>query len=169
MAIKLVVFDADKTLWSHPNVSDLTLPFKLVNPDVVSDAKGDTFHLFDGIREMLKTLQELGIITTVASWNKSEPVKQALQLFSIGKFFKVVKVEFHPNKHLMIESTLSELAEDEVKPKPEEILYVDDRDLHIDKVRERVGLIHFIQVWVDAKKPGDILEYVEELGKERGC
>ena len=57
-------------------------------------------------------------------------------------------------------------AGDGVKLKPEEILYVDDRDLHVNKVREKVGAIHFIQMWIDAKKPEEILEYVEKAGKE---
>lgn len=169
MTIRLVVFDADKTLWSHPNVSNLTLPFKLVDADTVSDASGETFHLFHGIREVLTTLQKRNIIITVASWNKPEPVQQALKLFNIDKFFRVVKAEFHPNKNLMIESTLSKLADGGVRLKPEEILYVDDRDLHIDKVREKVGAIHFIQMWVDAKNPEEILRYVEEMDKEKSC
>lgn len=162
MAIKLVVFDADKTLWSHPNVSNLTLPFKLVDRNTVSDAEGVTFHLYEGIRELLSKLQRMGVTMTVASWNKPEPVKQALNLFSISCFFKIVKAEFHENKHLMIASTLSELSEDGVKLKSEEILYVDDRTLHIENVRNKVGAVHFIQMWVDAKSPNDILQYVEK-------
>jgi magnesium-dependent phosphatase-1 len=166
LPVKLVVFDADKTLWSHPNVSELTLPFKLVNTGVVSDARGETFHLFNGIRDVLTTLQKRNIMITVASWNKPEPVKKALELFNIDRFFRNVKAEFHPSKHLMIERTLLELAGDGVKLKPEEILYVDDRDLHVDKIREKIGAIHFIQMWIDAKKPEEILEYVEKSGEE---
>ena len=134
---------------------------------MVSDANGETFHLFNGIRDVLTTLQKRNIMITVASWNEPEPVKKALELFSIDKFFRTVKAEFHPNKHLMIKHTLLELAGDGVKLKPEEILYVDDRDLHVDKVKEKVGAIHFIQMWIDAKKPEEILEYVEKVGKER--
>jgi len=160
LAIKLVVFDADKTLWSHPNASSLTLPFKLVNENVISDANGETFHLFDGTREMLGKLQKRKIIITVASWNKPEPVNDALRLFGIDKFFKIVKAEFHPNKHLMIEDTLLELSEEGIKLEPDEILYVDDRTIHLEQVRSRIGAIHFIQMGVDVEKPSEILGHV---------
>ncbi len=162
MVIKLVVFDADKTLWSHPNVSNLALPFKLVDGDTVSDADGVTFCLYEGMRELLSALQRMGVTMTIASWNKPEPVKQALTLLSINRFFRIVKAEFHENKHLMIASTLSELSQEGIPLKPEEILYVDDRTLHIENVRNKVGAVHFIQMWIDAKSPHNILEYVKK-------
>lgn len=169
MTIKLVVFDADKTLWSHPNVSDLTLPFKLVDQNNISDAGGETFHLFEGIRDMLEALRKRNAIITLASWNKPEPVKEALQLLGIEKFFRVVKAEFHPNKHLMVEDILSSLSKDGITLKPDEILYVDDRDMHVDKIRGRIGELHFVQMWVDAKTPRDILEYVKKCESKKGC
>ena len=43
MTIKLVVFDADKTLWTHSDISSLILPFKLVSSNILTDANGETF------------------------------------------------------------------------------------------------------------------------------
>jgi magnesium-dependent phosphatase-1 len=163
MTIKLVVFDADKTLWSHHNVSSLSLPFRLVNCDTLADANGETFWLFQGIRELLEELRTKHIIMTIASWNKPEPVKEALRLFEINPFFMIVKAEFHPDKHHMIESTISELAEKGTKIRPNEILYIDDRTIHLENVRKMLGPIHFIQMWVDVKKPRDICEFLEKL------
>ena len=54
MVIKLVVFDADMTLWTHPDISSLVLPFKLVSRDVLTDANGKTCQLFDGMHELLE-------------------------------------------------------------------------------------------------------------------
>lgn len=160
MGIKLVVFDADKTLWSHSNVSDLTLPFKLVRRGVISDANGETFHLFEGIVRVLEELQNRNVIVALASWNKLQQVEEALRLFEIDKFFKFVKAEFHPKKHLLIEAILSELSQKGVRIRPVEILYVDDRTLHLKQVRRTVGPLRFLHMWVDAKTPAGILEHL---------
>lgn len=163
MTIKLVVFDADKTLWSHHNVSALTFPFKLLDKDTISDAKKQTFHLFEGIRELLSELQQRNILIVLASWNKPEPVKKALQLFAIAKFFSIIEAEFHPNKHLLIKEILSDLSKEGVELRIEEILYVDDRKLHLTKTLGEVGQLHFLQMWVDTKNPDDVLKYIDGM------
>jgi magnesium-dependent phosphatase-1 len=163
LAIKLVIFDADKTLWSHPDISMLTLPFRLINGNTISDAKTETFRLFAGIHELLSELQRRNVIIALASWNEAKPVNEALRLFGIEKFFKIVKAEFHPNKHFMIENILSELLKEGIKIKPDEILYVDDRTIHLEKIVERIGPLHFVQMWVDVKTPNEILKLIEHI------
>lgn len=163
MVIRLVVFDADKTLWSHRNVSSLVLPLKPINQNVISDAEGETFHLFNGIRKLLIELKKKKVIITLASWNKPEPVKEALRLFEIDKFFKYVKAEFHPKKYLLIRDILSELSKEDIKVNLDEILYIDDRTLHLEQITRRIGRPHFLQMWVDVKTPNDILKYVGKV------
>jgi magnesium-dependent phosphatase-1 len=163
MTIKLVVFDADKTLWNHRDISSLILPLKLVSRDIVADANGETFQLFEGVRELLESLENKKVIITMASWNKPEPVEEALRLLRIDRFFQIVKAEFHPNKYVMIESIISELAKRGIELKSNEILYVDDRTLHLEQIRSKIGPIHFIQMWIDAKTPNEIMEYVEKM------
>jgi magnesium-dependent phosphatase-1 len=146
MNIKLAVFDADKTLWSHPNVSDLALPLRLINTNMLADANGEEFQLFDGIRELLSKLQAKSILMTIASWNKPEPVREALRLFEIDSFFTIVKAEFHPEKHQMIANTILELADRGIEVRPNEILYIDDRTIHLENIRKKLGPINFIQM-----------------------
>ena len=167
MAIKLVVFDADKTLWTHPNVSSLILPFELVGKDMITDANGETFQLFNGIYELLESLKNKKIIIAMASWNKPEPVKEALRLFAIDQFFKIVKAEFHPDKYLMIENIISELARMGIELNAREILYVDDRTLHLEQIIKKIGPLHFIQMWLDVKAPSEIMEYVEKVDNNK--
>ena len=168
MVIRLVIFDADKTLWSNPDVSKLTFPFSLVNSDVVSDAKGETIRLFDGIRELLSILTRRNIVIALASWNRPRPVQEALRLFQIRRFFRVVKAEYHPNKHLMIGDILSESLRQGLQLRSDEVLYIDDNRRHIDDVRKSVGPIHFIHMWVDVDSPNAILEHVDKLEKHGG-
>lgn len=163
MTIKLVIFDADKTLWSHHDVSALTFLFKLLDKNTISDAKKQTFHLFEGIRELLSELQKRDILIVLASWNKPEPVEKALQLFAIGEFFSIIKAESHPNKHLLIKEILSILSKDGIKLRTGEILYIDDRTLHLAKTLGEVGQLHFLQMWVDTKNPNDILKYIDGI------
>ncbi|MEM3292941.1 MAG: magnesium-dependent phosphatase-1, partial [Metallosphaera sp.] len=35
--IKLVIFDADKTVWDHYNISEFEAPLKLVDENVLQD------------------------------------------------------------------------------------------------------------------------------------
>lgn len=167
MNIKLAVFDADKTLWSHPNVSDLALPLRLVDSNTIADANGEEFQLFDGIRELLSKLHAKGVLMTIASWNKPEPVSEALRLFKIESFFTVVKAEFHPDKHRMIENTILELADMGIEVRSNEILYIDDRTIHLEKIRKSLGPIQFIQMWVDVKTPKEIIEILEKTEQDQ--
>ena len=163
MAIKLVIFDADKTLWTHSDITRLVVPFKLVSRDVITDANGETFQLFDGIRELLEGLESKRVIISMASWNKPEPVEEALRLFGVDRFFKIVKAEFHPDKYLMIESIISELANVGIQLSAREILYVDDRTLHLENVIKKIGPVHFIQMWLDVRTPSEIMDYVKKM------
>jgi len=163
MAIKLVIFDADKTLWTHSDISRLVLPFRLVSRDVITDANGETFQLFDGVRGLLAGLERKRVLITMASWNKPEPVEEALRLFGVDRFFKIVKAEFHPDKYLMIESIISELARIGIELNAREILYVDDRTLHLEEVIKKIGPVHFLQMWLDVRTPNEIMDYVEKM------
>jgi len=61
----------------------------------------------------------------------------------------------------MIQDILSELATDGIRLKPDEILYVDDRTLHLDQIIELIGALNFVHMWVDVKSPHEILNYME--------
>ncbi|MGQ9721810.1 MAG: magnesium-dependent phosphatase-1 [Candidatus Jordarchaeum sp.] len=91
MPIKLVVFDVDNTLWqvSITYASFLKPPLRIIKTDVISDSQGETVKLFPGIREMLKSLQEKGILMSIASLNDPEPnmVTECFKLFKINYYF----------------------------------------------------------------------------------
>jgi HAD superfamily phosphatase (TIGR01681 family) len=179
MAIKLVVLDCDGTLWDHLDVSGLALPFRQVAPDSVEDAQGVRVTLFSGTRALLEGLRQRGIVISAASWNHPEPVFQIFHLLDIGRYFTHPQVEFHPDKALMISRLLQTLAaeglalalSDEAPSRPpfrgvrrdgaSEVLYIDDRTLHIEHVRQVVGNIHFLQMGMDVSGPEGVLAYVD--------
>ena len=160
MSIKLIIFDADKTLWDHPDISLTNLPFQRIDEDTLVDKIGSEVHLYRWVREMLQRLKEQGIIISLASWNTPESCLEALQKLDLVRYFRHPKVEPHPEKHRMIKELLEDLRGEGVKIEPSEILYVDDKSRHLDDVRKQVGEIRFLQMWVDVKDHTEILEYV---------
>lgn len=48
MAIRLVIFDCDRTLWEHHDVAETTPPFRRVDQDSLEDARGERVRLFPG-------------------------------------------------------------------------------------------------------------------------
>jgi len=160
MKIRLVILDGDGVLWDHQDLSALSLPFRLSNQDTIVDANGERVRLLKGVRKLLRTLAKQGIIVTLATWNKPEHVTQALQLFKVNEYFRVVEARFHPDKHLMIKNILEKLMNEGVMIEPNQMLYVDDRTVHIADVRKEIGDVHFLQMHVDVKDLLEILRYI---------
>ena len=166
MGIKLVIFDCDLTLWDHHNVSELRLPLTKVDTETVQDADGIRVRLFPGVQEVLSTLRQQGILISVASWNQPEPVFAIFDLLGLSGYFTRPKVEPHPYKERTIAALFQELAADGVPVRAEEVLYVDDRRLHLPRVREAVGPIHTLRPGVDINDLRDVLTYLNEQQPE---
>ena len=156
----MIIFDADKTLWDHPDVSSMSPPFKRMDENTLIDKIGSEIRLYEHVREMLEELKEQNVIISLASWNVPEPCFEALQKLDILKYFKRPKVQPHPEKHKMIKELLEDLKKDGIEVKPNEILYVDDRSRHLNDIKKQTGKIRFLQMWVDVKNHLEILDYV---------
>lgn len=158
MKIKLIVLDADGTMWDHLNISAMKLPFRLEGSDTIVSFDGSRLTLNEGIREFLEFARSRGIRISLASWNQPEPVFEALRLLSIADYFVHPKAEPHPDKADMLVRILKELEEEGVVVKPQEVLYVDDRDRHLDGIRTRVGDVVFLRYGVDFKSWRELME-----------
>ena len=161
LGIRLVILDADLTLWNHADISSLTLPFRKVDRNCLIDAKGEALRLFYGVRDLLKGLKERGLIVSLVTWNKPEHVHEAIRLLEIDRFFKLVEVENTPNKHLSIARILAKLSRKGVQLEPDEILYVDDSTRHLKDISDKVGRVFFLQMWKDVKEPSKVLAYID--------
>lgn len=161
MPVRLVIFDCDRTLWDHPDVSDLHLPFRKVDEDTVADGRGERVRLFPGTRTALEALRARDILISVASWNQPEPVFAIFELLNLGPYFTQPKVEFHPHKDRMVKTLLQDLAADGITLHPEEILFVDDNPGHLDTVRAAIRPIRTLQMGVDIDDPLDVLTHLD--------
>lgn len=160
MAVKLVIFDCDLTLWDHPNVSGLRLPLVSVDEDTVADADGVQVRLLPGVREVLGALQATGIVISIASWNRPEHVFAITDLLGLTHFFVRPMVEFHPYKERTVVALVEQLAADGLVLRPEEIVYVDDRPAHLRRVRAAVGPIRTLRPGVDFASLAEILPII---------
>lgn len=149
MAVKLVIFDCDGTLWDHHNVSELTLPFRRTGEYAVEDAHGIRVRLFPEVPSVLEELRRRRTLISVASWNRPEQVFAIFNAFGLGTYFIRPKVEFHPYKERMIAALLDELAADGLTLHPEEVLFVDDRVVHLRRARRLVGEIRTLRPGTD--------------------
>ena len=156
--IKLVVMDADGTIWNHHSVSELVSPFRLISRDVAEDRYGEKVTLKERLREFLEFAKHERIMVSLASWNEPENVFELLSVFKISDYLVYPMVEPHPNKNLMIKKILTNLEVNGTRVHPEEVLYIDDRDIHLMKVRESIGNVSFLKFGYDVGSWQDVID-----------
>ena len=158
--MRLLVLDLDGTLWDHGDASRLVPPYEF-HGDYLSDAYGEELHLFPGVREFLEWVS-WRFLLTIASWNIEEKVRPILEGFGLWDYFLFPKIEGHPNKADMIRRSLEELAS--MGYTIEEVIYVDDRDIHIEDVKTTAPSIQFIHMWRDAKSFEELRKLLGRMG-----
>ncbi|MEM3403487.1 MAG: magnesium-dependent phosphatase-1 [Nitrososphaeria archaeon] len=161
--IKLIIIDADCTIWSHHNASSLIPPFKLLSKDLIEDRYGSKIKLNGRFREFLEFSRDNGIILSIASWNQPENVLELLSMFSIIHYFAFPTIEPHPNKSHMIQKIVSNLRKKGIRIYPEEILYIDDRDIHLKEVRDTFEYVSFIKYGSDVENWQEVIDMVKNV------
>ncbi|MEM3384187.1 MAG: magnesium-dependent phosphatase-1 [Nitrososphaeria archaeon] len=161
--LKLIVLDADRTIWSHHDASSLIPPFKRINDNLIIDKYGSRVELNQGLRDFLEHFINLGIYFSISSWNFPENVFELLELFNILKYFSYPVVEPSPNKGLMIKRIVENFKKANIIIFPEEILYIDDRDIHLYEVKRFVGPVNFLRYGFDVVNWVDAISKVEGL------
>jgi len=137
---KVIVLDLDKVLWDHYNVSDLTPPFRRISERMIEDRWGEIVTLRDDVREFLSFAKSRGIKLSTCSWNHFDKALEVLKAFELDHYFDLLMIEPHPEKQLMMERILSSLGVRE-----EEVVFVDDRDYMLEKVRSKFPRIKTIR------------------------
>ena len=160
MTIRLLLLDGDQTLWDHPDLSSLILPLRRKSPLTLVDAIGTQVSLQSDAKETLQGLKKLGVITALVTWNRPEQVFAVLQLFGISDLLDYVKAENTPHKDVVIADLMKELKSKGRSIPASKTLYVDDKTRHLEKTRERVGPIGFLQFGVDIKQLSELLHLV---------
>ncbi|ABP96070.1 MULTISPECIES: magnesium-dependent phosphatase-1 [Metallosphaera] len=158
--IKLVIFDADKTLWDHYNISEFEEPFHLPERDILRDSEGRTLKLFPNVRKTLEELKRKDVKIAMATWNFPHKTEKVLKALELDSYFDVVVSRDFPFKFIMIAEILRKFAESGIRFRPEEILFVDDRRAHFGNVWLYLGRIQCLEMWKDIN---DHLEIISKL------
>lgn len=161
MKVKLVIFDADKTLWDHHNISEFEEPIKAINENEIEDSKGRRLKVFPEVRETLKELKDKGILLGLATWNIPEKTDKVLKTLKLDNFFDIIISKDFPYKFIMISEIFIKLKNKGITVRPEETIFVDDRRLHFGNVWLYLGNIKCIEMWKDIKNHKEILKLVE--------
>jgi FkbH-like protein len=113
-AVKCVVWDLDNTLW-HGILLE-----------------SDAVELRDGITGILRTLDERGILLSVASRNEWEPAIAKLREFGLDHYFLYPQINWNPKS-----ASISEIAK-ALNIGVDAIAFVDDQEFERDEVRAGV-------------------------------
>jgi len=164
---KILFVDLDGTVWDCLDISLLTPPFTGINEDEVMDSSGVVVKLFPKVRDFLKWAKNTGFYVASLSWNIREIAIEALKALNIYELFDNHYIEFHPHKGLVMKKAIDEiktLIRQEIKPCS--IVYIDDRTIHLDEVKEEVGEVVFIHMWKDFKDYDEVRRFLEKLIQE---
>jgi len=159
--IRLIVFDCDQTLWDHPDVSRLRLPFVAKGSDSVRDQDGVIVTLYPGVRNLLHELLRRGYILSIASWNDPEAAFQPLRLMGLWPLFRYPKADLQIEKADMIAETLRDLEADGIPLSPDQVVLLDDNSHHIEAVPTRLPGIHVLHMWHDPKRHDELLAWLD--------
>jgi len=161
--IKLVIFDADKTLWDHHNISEFEGEVRKIEKDIIVDAKGNKLKLAEGVRETLEFLKKMKVIIGMATWNYEDKLIKILELLEIKAYFDIIISKPFPYKFIMIKEIIRILTEKGINVKPEEIIFIDDRRQHFGYVWFYDGNIKCIEMWKDVKSFSELLELLKNF------
>lgn len=161
--IKLVIFDADDTLWAAHGIwaSLLVPPLKRINENEIRDFEGKTIELFEGVRQLLKTLKDRGILISLVSLNDQEPnrVAECLELFELSHHFIYPQVNWN-DKGQNIKKILELLQKNGEKINYNEVIFVDDHLSNINKAKAACPGINALHIGSDISKVTELVKYL---------
>ena len=168
MPIRLVILDADESLW-RGRVGWMELPYKILDENTVSDSYGQKVSIHPKTRGLLTNLRDSRIAIGMASWNRKEKAEEALRLLGLLEFFpEPLRKIWHEKgrmKHIMIQEIIDEVQREDPSLRYSQVLFYDDDRSYFENVHKLVSPdIHCVQAGVDLKIPYEILGFIERTG-----
>ena len=147
----LLLVDLDGTLWDNLDISSLTPPFTRIGKDEIADSRGVRVKLNSEVLKLISWAREHGALISTLSWNIPWKAYEALKTFGIVELFDYITVENTDRKDIMIKRLLGKLRDVNISFDSCEIIYIDDRDIHIEDIYRNIGDIFFLQYGRDFK------------------
>ena len=143
----LLATDIDGTLWDCLDISLVTPPYFADGEGRLRSSDGTVVRLIPEAVEFVEWCKGNGAKVTSLSWNIPERVFQAVEKLGISGLFDYHATEYTDEKHERLFDLLSELRRRGIDIPPHRVVYVDDRDIHIESIRRKVGDVVFIHIW----------------------
>ncbi len=147
----LLFFDLDGTLWDHLDVSSTRPPFMRISDNSISDSEGEVLTLNAGATDFITWARSSGGIVSTCSWNKPDYARAALKAFDLDSSFDYHRISTDPGKNLLMLDLIRELESRGQIITRDRIFYMDDRDIHMEDVRESLPELTFLHIWKDVR------------------
>ncbi len=163
----LLALDLDGVVWDCEDISLTKPPYIKISENLIRDSLGQEIRLREGVKELLRWVINEGGITATLSWNMPDIARQALKALGIDEYFNYHCIEYHPRKHELLRQLLLLIKNDlGTKLKPSNIVYVDDRIIHIEHVHKKVGKVRFIHFGNEVKNFHNLKETLKQTINE---
>jgi magnesium-dependent phosphatase-1 len=129
----ILAMDLDGTIWDHLNISGVNPPYKRLDSKRIGNADNVTITLFQEAVDFIKWARENGAITTTLSWNRKDYAQEALETFGICNLFDYNSTDHTPDKDQRLLKLINLLNEQGMEIPAQRVVYIDDRDLHMEE------------------------------------
>ncbi|MGC8565662.1 MAG: magnesium-dependent phosphatase-1 [Thermoplasmata archaeon] len=158
----LLAMDLDGTVWDHLDISSVQPPYIRIDEGIIENTKGIKIKVYKEAIDFIKWSKNNGAIVTSLSWNITKYAMEALKVLGIENLFDYHLIEYHPEKYKLLLKLLKELENKGIKILPKNIVYIDDRDIHINDIKKYIGDIIFIWMWKNTKNYDDVKKIIIE-------
>jgi magnesium-dependent phosphatase-1 len=166
----LLLLDLDGTLWDHLDVSRMEPPFARTGRWSLRDSRGEELHVYPFMAKLAWWARRSGGVVASFSWNIPWKALGALRILGLDALFDYHLIEPHPRKDLVLLRFLRSLrCERGYTFRPEEIVYFDDRDIHLGLILENVGPVRFIRSMRDCRGFEECRGLIKSLLGLGGC
>jgi len=143
----LLATDIDGTLWDTLDISLIPPPYMADGKGRLRSADGTIVRLIPAAIDFVKWCRRNGATVASLSWNVPERVFPAIEVLGISDLFDFHATEYTDAKHERLFDLLGKLRQRGIAIPPQRVVYVDDRDIHIESIRKKVGDIVWIHIW----------------------
>ena len=143
----MLATDIDGTLWDTLDISLVAPPYFPDGKGRLRSADGTIVRLITEAIDFVTWCRRNGAKVTSLSWNIPERVFPAIEVLGISNLFDFHATEYTEAKHERLFDLLGKLRRRGIIIPPQRVVYVDDRDIHIESIRKKVGDVVWIHIW----------------------